>query len=346
MYSISDNMGPQRITILCDCGRNFIAEELYFCYSCLKHYCRFCTQQTIQSYSCRSCPQIQQTSEINLIVQCSVCLECPFCSNILQFVSDSSKKVSLYCQFCSWGSVSSTFVGNSNDDVYKLHQAFLKEKFEAYILSINKIAQKLKDKLTEQNKKKKFYELLQKQQNQQIKQLEAPKKWTLQDLKSKLQAQVEEQKLDEETLDLEGKINLKLQPSENDTKIYAQFNLKKVGQIYRGAYFDSKNQEPASLESELQAFEADAQLKTDCQQRFKFPLHQPEFKADTFPTFPFLQSSKNKKCKTCSQHLIKISHSQKLKSEYQHIQCFSQYIPKFQIQRPLIRKHSETQLLV
>ena len=69
----------------CECGRQFIGEEMYLCMKCNKTMCRFCLHEDeIREYYCRHClEQVNSFDAQNQNNNCIKHLKCPICFQVL-----------------------------------------------------------------------------------------------------------------------------------------------------------------------------------------------------------------------------------------------------------------------
>ncbi len=83
MYSLTSTASPY-VLCQCPCSRTFILDEMYYCIKCAKALCRFCLNEEIDSYYCRSCFTVYQQSEAATFKnKCSKSIECPICFNVM-----------------------------------------------------------------------------------------------------------------------------------------------------------------------------------------------------------------------------------------------------------------------
>ncbi|CAD8140444.1 unnamed protein product [Paramecium pentaurelia] len=120
------------ILIQCECGREFLQEEMYCCLSCQNSMCRYCTSNEIFCYYCRNCGDVQITSETsNLTVSCSSCFECPICKNVLRRQIDTEKNYGFTCSYCFYTTRSIGVTDPNFQLVYaKINNAY-KQEYEA-----------------------------------------------------------------------------------------------------------------------------------------------------------------------------------------------------------------------
>ncbi|CAK69317.1 unnamed protein product (macronuclear) [Paramecium tetraurelia] len=120
------------ILIQCECGREFLQEEMYCCLSCQNSMCRYCTSNEIFCYYCRNCGDVQITSETsNLTVNCSSCFESPVCKNVLRRQIDTEKNYAFTCSYCFYTTRSIGVADPNFQQVYtKINNAY-KQEYEA-----------------------------------------------------------------------------------------------------------------------------------------------------------------------------------------------------------------------
>jgi len=92
MYSFTDLKQYPNITILCECGRQFIYEEMYYCLGCKKVMCRVCTCLEINLYFCSNCSMMLYQKESSAQTRCSNCFQCPLCLAVLAIKQDPANK--------------------------------------------------------------------------------------------------------------------------------------------------------------------------------------------------------------------------------------------------------------
>eukprot|EP01017_Pseudomicrothorax_dubius_P013615 TRINITY_DN1606_c0_g2_i1.p1 TRINITY_DN1606_c0_g2~~TRINITY_DN1606_c0_g2_i1.p1 ORF type:complete len:166 (+),score=9.52 TRINITY_DN1606_c0_g2_i1:59-556(+) len=112
MYSFTNLEKYPNILAVCNCGRQFIPEEMYVCFTCSIALCRYCCNLEIAAFSCMNCLEaITPSDAITFKNRCSKCMECPTCKNILTItmcvdpqIPQFLNKLYFLCQFCFWDS--------------------------------------------------------------------------------------------------------------------------------------------------------------------------------------------------------------------------------------------------
>ena len=87
--------------VICQCGRKFKPEELYYCSDCMKVKCKYCTIFEGQDLRCKS--GCGFTISKNNSFFCNSCLECPLCFSKL-IIKIIGQKYALSCSCCHWNS--------------------------------------------------------------------------------------------------------------------------------------------------------------------------------------------------------------------------------------------------
>ncbi|KAM3145436.1 Dynactin subunit 4 [Paramecium bursaria] len=105
MYSFTKQL-ISPVFIQCECGRDFLQEEMYCCLACQISMCRFCTQNDVSLLICRNCHEITQWNDQSFITTCQNCYECPVCKSVLKKQIDQDKVISFYCSFCFYSTKS------------------------------------------------------------------------------------------------------------------------------------------------------------------------------------------------------------------------------------------------
>ncbi len=84
---------------------------MYYCIKCAKPLCRFCLNEEIDSYYCRSCFTVYQQSEAATFKnKCSKSIDCPLCFNVMQIVylvrgSTKTKHFHYSCLHCQFNTI-------------------------------------------------------------------------------------------------------------------------------------------------------------------------------------------------------------------------------------------------
>ena len=62
MYRLTEYRAPY-VHYMCECGRQFIEEEMYICIKCMKGLCRFCLEEEIEYFYCKFCNDVLAVTE-------------------------------------------------------------------------------------------------------------------------------------------------------------------------------------------------------------------------------------------------------------------------------------------
>jgi dynactin-4 len=62
MYRLTEFKAPY-VHYKCECGRQFIEEEMYLCVKCTKGVCRFCLEEEIEYFYCKFCNDVLSVAE-------------------------------------------------------------------------------------------------------------------------------------------------------------------------------------------------------------------------------------------------------------------------------------------
>ena len=147
MYSFTKETDKNYIHIFCKCGRKYIAEEMYICYSCKIVQCNFCLSEEIEYCYCKnSCKRnkcISVTQAKKAKNRCDQCLECPNCQTAL-IKKFSDKKYFYACTYCLWDTSQIKFVSEEENNIeeliYQLKQTnnsgYLKKNFDQMVNKI------------------------------------------------------------------------------------------------------------------------------------------------------------------------------------------------------------------
>lgn len=91
----------------CECKKERVIEELYFCESCVCLCCPSCSIVEIDSYFCPHCFSSYSTlAAAHEGYKCKQCVQCPLCTHVLTLVKDQ-KTFNCYfiCNHCNWKSI-------------------------------------------------------------------------------------------------------------------------------------------------------------------------------------------------------------------------------------------------
>ena len=83
MYRLTEFRAPY-VHYKCECGRQFIEEEMYICIKCQKGLCRFCLEEEIEYFYCKFCNDVLAVTEAqSQKYKCQRLLQCPICVSVL-----------------------------------------------------------------------------------------------------------------------------------------------------------------------------------------------------------------------------------------------------------------------
>lgn len=139
MYQLTSHHAPF-VHYQCVCSRTFIHDELYYCIKCAKVLCRFCLNEEIDCFYCRSCLTLYQQSEAATFKnKCSRSIDCPICFNVLQIMNYIEVQMPIApgkqpvktrynifsCQYCQYNTIKMDL---KYEDTIELQMKLLKYK--------------------------------------------------------------------------------------------------------------------------------------------------------------------------------------------------------------------------
>ncbi|KAL4476571.1 hypothetical protein ABPG74_010304 [Tetrahymena malaccensis] len=344
MYQFTQEDQKPYIHILCECGRKFKREELYCCVSCSKIQCRFCTQVQVHSYFCRNCLHTTNLSEVTIRYHCQNCFECPLCRHTLtEMKEQSTEKVYLYCQFCSWNSISINFIEEKSKDLANKCIVKMKEKADPQQKHFQKVLSKYKElqMQIEKERKIKMNPKIGKKMNfsnyfgsPQIDQLS--KNWSFDKFNDQQKAKEEEVGNQMYNIDLKGLMTYKLVKEDEQEGPQNPENLAQNLENFYCEDFDS-------LQEELNNFVnlKNYELLTTSEDCLKYPLLQPKHKAGMVPIPVQLQSRKIRTCCDCKKIIIKPDSSHTQITEFKLAFFLYEYCPLIHIRKIHYNKVSD-----